>query len=503
MKAKQLLSLLLALLTVMMMFVSCGGDKNTETNDPSKETTGPSTSGEEGKVTDDLGDVNFSDVENPTVTFFVRNESDFPYEVYVEEPIGDDLQDAIYWRNQTIKERLGVEIDQIVQACGWANYPTWNETLRNAIQNRTHDYDAAMIYTGASSSLAIDGCFMDLTDLDPINLSKPYWNQNLLKEATIYNSLYFASGSINHTQLSWANVIWYNKDLYNEFFATSDKKDIYDVVRDGEWTIDYMYELTSAVFVDNDSNGEKSSGDTVGLSGGANMDNGSMDAWIYALGCDLTKMNASTGEPEACFYNEHTVKAFEKLVNLYSNNDGSYCTLAKGGTTGDTKFENGNVLMTLGRFATGTTYRDSNIIFGVLPVPKYEAEQESYRSIPEAASSMVTVLSTVEDNRLQMVASTIELMAAESYKTVIPTYTDVVLKSKQANAPDDAEMVQTIIDSMVYSFGWIFSSTRMNDVGKAFRTVDGSRDLSSYYGQKGGVYEQNISDLIDGFAAIA
>ena len=116
---------------------------------------------------------------------------------------------------------------------------------------------------------------------------------------------------------------------------------------------------------------------------------------------------------------------------------------------------------------------------------------------------MVTVLSTVEDNRLQMVASTIELMAAESYKTVIPTYTDVVLKSKQANAPDDAEMVQTIIDSMVYSFGWIFSSTRMNDVGKAFRTVDGSRDLSSYYGQKGGVYEQNISDLIDGFAAIA
>ena len=115
---------------------------------------------------------------------------------------------------------------------------------------------------------------------------------------------------------------------------------------------------------------------------------------------------------------------------------------------------------------------------------------------------MVTILSTVEDERLDMVSATVELMAAESYKTVIPTYTEVVLKSKQANAPEDAEMVQTIIDSMVYSFGWIFSSTHMADMGKTFRVVDGSRDISNLYLSKKDAYEAAIEGLIDAFASL-
>ena len=104
---------------------------------------------------------------------------------------------------------------------------------------------------------------------------------------------------------------------------------------------------------------------------------------------------------------------------------------------------------------------------------------------------------------LDMVAATIELMAYESYKTVIPTYIDVVLKSKQANSPEDAEIVQLILDSMVYSFGWIFSSTHMGNMGKAFRVVDGTRDLTNYYQTAQTAYETALNDLIDAFASLA
>lgn len=500
MKAKQLLALVLALLMAMTVLVSCGGDTGTETNAPSGETNVPSGDNDETEITDDLGDVNFADVENPTITFFVR--TGYEVEVYAEELLEEDLNDAIYWRNQTIKDRLGVEIAQIAQEGMWSNYSEWNATLRNAIQTETHDFDAAMIYAGTGSSLATEDCYLDLTQLDMISLEKPWWNQNLLKEATIYNSLYFASGSIAHTQLSAANVIWYNKDLYNEYFATSGKKDIYDVVRDGEWTIDYLYDLTSAVWDDNNSNGERSSGDIVGWGGGSGGASGAMDAWVYALGCDLTKIDESIGEPVACFYDEHTVQAYEKLVNLYSNNEGAFVANVGVADTGDTKFINGNVMMQLGTFSAGGSYRDVSFAFGVLPVPKFDEEQANYRAIPEVTSSMVTILSTVEPERLDMVSATVELMAAESYKTVIPTYTEVVLKSKQANAPEDAEMVQTIIDSMVYSFGWIFSSTHMGNMGKAFRVVDGSRDLSSYYLSAKTAYEEAIEGLIDAFASL-
>ena len=505
MKAKQFLALFLALLTVMMLLVSCGGDP--AVTDP-KETTGTNTptpggdvegGDDEDEITDDLGDVNFADVTNPKITFFTR--TGMEGEIYAEELLDEDVNDAIYWRNQGIKDRLGVDIAVLAQAGSWSNYQEWNDTLRNAIQTSTHDYDSAMIYTGTGSSLATEGCYLDLTELDMISLEKPWWNQNLLKEATIYNSLYFAGGSIAHSQISAANVMWFNKDMLAEYFPGA--KDIYQVVRDGEWTIDYLYDMTSQVWEDVDSNGEKSSGDIVGLGGSAHGAVGGMDSWIYALGCDLTKMDESIGEPVACFYDEHTVQAYEKLVNLYSNNEGAFINFKSGGDTGETQFINGNVLITLGGFGSGNAWREATFAYGVLPVPKFDNAQESYRAIPEVTSSMVTVLSTVEDERLDMVSATIELMAAESHKSVIPTYVDVVLKSKQSNSPDDAEMVQLIIDSMVYSFGWIFSSTHMGNMGKAFRVVDGTRDLSNYYQSAQAAYETALDGLIDAFASLA
>lgn len=509
MKAKQLLALFLAILTVMTLLVSCGGDP-VETEP--KETTSGSTNDPAGsgsdepddpEITDDLGDVNFADVTNPKITFFVR--TGYEGEIYAEEILDLDLNDAIYWRNQEVQNRLGVEIAHIAQEGGWGSgnraYVDWNATLRNAVQTTTHDFDATLFYTGAASSLATEGCYLDLTELDMISLEKPWWNQNLMKEAIIYGSLYFAGGSIAYSQVQSALVMYYNKDLYNEYFATAENNDLYQVVRDGNWTIDYLYDLTSQVWEDNDNNGEITGGDLVGYLSGSGGSSGGMDAWIYALGCDLTKMDETIGEPVACFYDDHTVQAYEKLVNLYQNNPGGFP--ASNSERAGTSFIDGNVMVTVARLSAGASFRDCTFGFGVLPMPKFDTDQENYRSIPEANSSMVAVISTVEDDRLDMVSATVELLAAESYKTVIPTYIDIVLKSKQANAPEDSEMVQLILDSMVYSFGWIFCSTHMGNMGKAFRIVDGSRDLSSYYASNQANYEAALEGLIDAFANLA
>ena len=509
MKAKQLLALFLAILTVMTLLVSCGGDPvETEAGPQGGGNTDAPVSGGttedpgDVEITDDLGDVNFADVTNPKITFFVR--TGYEGEIYAEEIIDEDLNDAIYWRNQEIQNRLGVEIAHIAQEGSWGtgntSYVDWNATLRNAVQTTTHDFDATLFYTGTASSLATEGCYLDLTELDMISLEKPWWNQNLMKEATIYGSLYFAGGSIAYTEVQTAVVIYYNKDLYNEYFAASGLKDIYQVVRDGEWTIDYLYDLSAQVWEDNDNNGEVTDGDLIGFYGGSGGANGGMDSWIYALGCDLTKMDESIGEPVACFYDDHTVQAYDKLVNLYSNNPG---TIIPGAAHENTTFANNNVVFSTARLSTGASLRDCTFGFGVLPLPKFDTDQESYRAIPEATSSMVAVISTVEDDRLDMVSATVELLAAESYKTVIPTYIDVVLKSKQANSPDDAEMVQLVLDSMVYSFGWIFCSTHMGGMGKAFRVVDGTRDLSSFYLTNQAAYESALNGLIDAFASIA
>ena len=134
---------------------------------------------------------------------------------------------------------------------------------------------------------------------------------------------------------------------------------------------------------------------------------------------------------------------------------------------------------------------DYTFSYGILPVPKFDTDQENYRSIPEVTSSMVTIISTVEATRVDMVAATVELMAAEGYKQVKPAYIDVVLKSHSSNSPEDAEMVQLILDSMVYSFG------------KTFRYISPTADFTNIYETRKEKYESMIELLIDGFASIA
>ena len=111
---------------------------------------------------------------------------------------------------------------------------------------------------------------------------------------------------------------------------------------------------------------------------------------------------------------------------------------------------------------------------------------------------MVAMLTTVEDERADMIAATIELTAAEAYKQVKPVYVEVILKSQNANAPDDAEMVDLILDSMVYSFGWVF----MTKIGKAFRIVDGSVDLTQDYESNKDQYKALLDTYLDGYASV-
>ena len=43
----------------------------------------------------------------------------------------------------------------------------------------------------------------------------------------------------------------------------------------------------------------------------------------------------------------------------------------------------------------------------------------------------------------------------------------------------------------------------MGNMGKAFRVVDGSRDITQYYQTNQVAYETALNDLIDAFASLA
>ena len=480
-------SLLLALLVVVSCFAACGGNSAVTTDAP--ETNAP-TYVDDGSVTNTQNRQNVKDsvpenlnFNGKEMVFFVRQGSNFEYEMDVEKTTNDTLSDAVFYRNATVESRLGVEITQISQS--WGN--NWNNTLRNSVLTKSGDYDAAAIYASQSSALATEGIYYNVLDLPYLDLSKPWWNKSIINETELFGTVYFLAGDVASSQVAWGVTLFFNKNLFNEFFSTQNIN-LYDEVRNGTWTVDKMYDLTSQVWVDNNSDGTVNVGDTYGFQFANAAGDGAADAWVTAMGIDITTM--VDGYPEITFYSEHTVEAFEKLKKLHLENPG---TLVGNGNQPTEYFIAGNQLFTRQFISSGSDLRAMSDDYGVVPLPKFNEEQKDYRTIAANIASFVVVLSTVED--VEKVGATLELMGAEAYKQVTPAFFDTVLKGKYSDSPDDAEMYDKILNSFTYNFGFCYSTVSLNGIGSLFRVL--SEDLSQLYESNKIKYQTSLDELVD------
>ena len=483
-KFTKLLCLALALLMTIACFAACGGD--------SDDTTLPVAT---GKDEDETGrnavkdtvptDLNF---KGESVTFFVRNDSElWKNEIDVEKTTNDTLFDAIYYRNTTVEDRLGVEIKQVGQAGTFSVSDSWNSTLRNTVLTKSGDFDSAAIYASTGSALAVEGLYYNILDIEHLNLNQPWWNQTIRDELTLFDTLYYLGGDIVVTQTANGMCIFFNKDLFNELYQTQNIN-LYDTVNQGKWTIDYMNELISTAWIDENSDGVISDGDTVGFkanaAGGAD---GGMDCWIPAMGIKLTTI--IDGYPELTFYDEHTVEAFEKVKVLHATDPGTLNTPS----ASETSFAIGNQLFSRMKLDGGSGLRDMQDDYGVLPLPKFDEAQDDYYTTFDNTASLIVVLSTC--TQTEKIGATLELMAAEAYKQVTPAYFEICLQGKYSDALEDAEMYDRILKTFVFNFGFCYSTKSLEGVGSLFRDL--TKDVAQAYEANKVKYEAALETLID------
>ena len=505
----KLLALLLACLLLVPGLVACGGGTDTESQNDETETKAPETQGQEDNgnnrydasfdrstVKDDVPtDLKFA---GETFTFFTRNDLEhWKYEMDVDEILNDTLYDAIYYRNKTVEERLGIEITTVQQAGNFANRTTWNDTLRTAVNTKTEDFDAAAIYLSQGSVLAVENMYYNVIDFPHISLEKPWWNQNIQKELTMFNTLYYLAGDIAVTETTETFTMMFNKNLYDRYYGATGVS-LYDLVDEKKWTIDYMYDLVAGVHEDLNGDGVISDGDLVGFVAFDPAQQDSFnDGWIAACGINITTM--VNGVPELSFYSDRTVRAYETLQRLLVTCPG---TLAMKGPQ-YTGFASGMMLFSRGNLNSGSNLREMKDAYGMLPLPMLEENQEGgYQTTVGNVASLVTILSSVSDDRKALVGATLELMAAESYKQVTPAYFEIALKTKYAESPEDAKMYDLILNSVTFSFGYCYSTESIkggankNPIGTLFRTMN--VDLAAVYDENDEAYEENLQKLIDG-----
>lgn len=362
--------------------------------------------------------------------------------VWVEAPTGDVLLDAVYERAVNIKDHVGVDI-KLLDAGDWVELP--NTFIRTVMSgDDTYQLGMTHVYQGLAS-MVTSNVLYDYGQLESVNLSAPYWATDLMEEIKIDGKYYLGHSDFFLTDV---HCIVFNKNMMNEYGMTAP----YDLVREKEWTLDKFIEMASTVAKDN-GDGVWDNQDTYGLSGWG---------WVYLIdfvtSSDLKIVEEDSTGNFVIAYNNHPEKTSDLVSKIFDMYHAEYSYLWKAWDHGNADlnidFAKGTSLFTFYNTTGLKDFRGEDLRFGILPYPMYDRNQENYKTLNW--SGMMVIPSVIKNP--EMVSDVVELLG---YYTapVKDAYYEELLGAKLADAPEDAEMLELLWDTVVSDIGMIACSS--------------------------------------------
>lgn len=433
---KRLLAATLAGL-MLLSLAACG--TNTENpDDPANTSTEAATEAE----TDFFPTVEKTDYQGETFRMVGFNE---PGTWYYAESMSTEqgsvhvLNNTIYEMNTLVEDYLGITVEYEHVSSSVTGGEVF-DTVQPSILSGDDEYQLCILHPYYSYTKFITQNYaLDFYTLPDFDIEQPYWNAEVMEQLSINGHAFIGLGDLCEYSI---NMIYCNKDKLVE----ASREVPYEMVRNGEWTLDEFFALTSGLYVDN-GDGRRGNSDTYGFA--AMWDaNGS----AFMQGCDIYVVTRNENDMfELSLYNDRLIDMYDKLYT-WSKDESTYIwsfgNRSNPSITVD--FLDGNAYFTHEKL--GTTYLEAEFALGMLPMPKYDTNQAEYCHVNWGNN--IVIPSTVKNT--EMVGQALELMGYYSKTMVQQKYYDEVLQLRVSEAPDDRDMVELIYNTVVYDPGIAF-----------------------------------------------
>ena len=484
---KALIALILCAAMLIPMLVSCG-----KASGQSNETEKPDVVYEtDSSVPADLR------FEGEKFTILCREDNlygNFLHEIEADESETDLVNQAVYERNLQVEEQFGIDLIAHDIPGAWAQESDFTNTFTNSILSGSGSFDLIM---GYQAYMAEDDGYHELYvnyyDVPYIkdDLDNEYFYQKFLDEITVNDTLFYIVGDYSLTLWEYMYVMYFNKDIVKN----ENIEDIYQLVRDGKWTIDKCIELSKGIFRDLDGNGWAGQEDRFcfitdyentsdallaqfDLYGGERDENGNI-----VLNVDQGKI----------------VSVLEKMIAFYETDD-VFTFKTDSSMTEDQIplndiFTEGRALFLPDRLEKAQSYRSMETDFGIVPHPKWDENQENYLTQSWNAYSVAVI--PMDAKNLEMSGAVLDILSELSYKKVIPAYYDMALKGKFARDNESGEMLDIIRESITVTFDGFFD-VGIGDTMRVLLNQKNSNYVSFYAANRKG-YERKIKQILKTF----
>ena len=182
-----------------------------------------------------------------------------------------------------------------------------------------------------------------------------------------------------------------------------------------------------------------------------------------------------------------------KGVQYEANNDKMYNTL----------FFEKKAIFTMGGLGSpaGEKLRNFEDDYGILPLPKWDENQDKYYTMSPGEHTVLAVPKTVKDT--EFVGTCIEALSAESYKQVVPSLYEIALKTRYLRDNESKEVLDLIIEGRTYDFGYIYGAGDTFGFMLANLMQKGSSNFESYYNSKYRGARYHIKQIVKIFDKIS
>lgn len=194
---------------------------------------------------------------------------------------------------------------------------------------------------------------------------------------------------------------------------------------------------------------------------------------------DIIQKN-SDGDYEIVFESGELHDVAEKTLRLFYNTDNAMYNVKHYGLDDEQNdirelFSEGSGAMATLRIMEleNGVMRNMDQEFGVVPMPKYDENQKQYRTLLHDQFTVLCIPTTVKGEHLDEMSAVLEALSSVSYKTVKPAYYETTLRTKIAQDPQSAEMMDIIIDNIYIDAGIIYTNA-LSSFHDKFRQIMGS-----------------------------
>jgi len=380
------------------------------------------------------------------------------FEFYAEGITGEKLNDEIYKRNENVAKLYDIKLDHnVLEGSDDDNA----DFIRQLIATN-EGVDLTCLRTTRIGSLAAEGLFCNLNEFEYVDFSQPWWNQNINETLSIDNKLYFTSSDYLLHDKFRTYIVYYNEDMANEY----QMGDLQTIAEEGGWTIDIMDSLGRQVARDLDNNSKYDANDLWSVCGGAYKDTA---MFTFAMGNKILDKDEE-GNIYISMGEERMFNSIDKVLSLFTKNishfpeDLQYISdVPDFWTYSADIFNNGKALFRssiLGVLKQAS--EKCNFTYKILPMPKYDEEQESYITQPDDIALFMAVPRSTADSDFS--GFMLEVMSEESSKTTAPLYYELMTSTRYAPDPRSAALLDVIMDGVDYDIGFIYNIGELRDI---------------------------------------